>query len=119
MRLPQVNFPIRKSDWEQLRALLKRCESTERTFAGAFWATLSIGVSGLFATGGFAIVPNVPEWLMRTSLTVTGAAFAAAIVLGAVERRYAADHRGSVQDALAFMQTCEDGLVAPGDLVEH
>ena len=114
MRAPQVQFPIRQSDWEHLRSLLLRCKTRERNFSGAFWGAASIAVTALFSTFGFGLVPNVPEWVMRASIAVTVGSAVAAFVLRIVHHIFAAEKSGSVDDALLFMSECEQPFQSGG-----
>lgn len=110
-RSPQRQLPIRQSEWDQLRRLLERCKTRERSFAGGFWSAISIGATALFSTVGFTLVQKTPEWIMRTSISVTVSSVLLAVVLGFVDRMFKKDKTASVEDALLYMQTCQDGFL--------
>jgi hypothetical protein len=107
MRLPQVQLPIRQSDWEHLRLLLRRCKTRERNFDGALWAAVSIAATALFSTLGFSVVRDTPEWLMRTAIAISLAAGAVAVVLAVVNRVFRSDKSASLDEALSYMEEFE------------
>lgn len=110
-RVPQVHLPIRQSEWDHLRFLLERCKTRERSFGAAFWAAVSIAATALFSTVGFTLVEKVPEWIMRTSVAVTACAVVATVILGVVDHMFATEKVASLEDALKFMQQCQDAFV--------
>ena len=110
LRVPQVQFPIRQSEWEHLRLILLRCKGRERTFDGALWGTTSISISATLATFGFMVVKAAPEWIMRTSIAIATGAGVAAVVLGIVQRLVRTQKVTSIDDALQFMEECEQAF---------
>lgn len=111
IRLPQVQLPIRQSEWQHLRVLLQRCSRRERSVTGAFWSAISVATSGAFTILGLVVVPAVPEWLMRTAIAATVGAAAAAVILGVLQRVFRSERSASIEDALNFMQECENAFV--------
>lgn len=49
---------------------------------------------------------------MRAAITATACATVAAVILGLIQRVFTADKSASIQDALNFMQECEDAFVS-------
>jgi len=117
MRLPQVQLPIRQSEWEHLRLILRRCKMRDRNFDGPLWAAVSIAATALFSTCGFAIVKECPEWLMRVGTALALAAGVLAIALAIVRRMFHADKCASIEDALSFMDECEGAFSSKAESV--
>jgi uncharacterized protein with gpF-like domain len=114
LRVPQVQFPIRQSEWGHLRLILLRCKSRERSFEGSLWGTTSIAISATLATFGFMLVKATPEWIMRTSIAIATAAGVAAVILAIVQRLVRIQKVTSIDDALEFMEECEHAFAYNG-----
>lgn len=107
LRVPQVQFPIRQSEWEHLRLILRRCKTRERSFEGPLWAAVSIAISATLSAFALLVAKETPEWIMRSTIAIAAAAAVAAIILALVQRVFSVQQTASVDDALQFMVECE------------
>jgi hypothetical protein len=109
-RLPQIQYPIRRSDWEHIRLLLRRCSARERSFESAFWSSVSIATTAFLSTLAFAVAPRTAEWVIRVSISITVASAVAAVTLSLIERGFKTYRSTSVEEALLFMEECEEAF---------